>query len=163
MSEVIQLIQSTKESAARVLESRAPAVRTEAVNVVFTTADETLEALRVASVLGKAMAAPLTLVHFRPVPYALSLNALAGVSPTETDEFVQRVRSEGIDVRVRVYLCRDEERVIPMAFKCHSIIVIGGHRSWWPTIAERRRRRLEAAGHFVVFVDAPAQKEAPRA
>jgi hypothetical protein len=161
MSEVIQLAQPTRDSAARAPEI-VPAVRTEAVNVVFTTADETLEALRVASALGKAMAAPLTLVHFRQVPYPLSINAPGGVSPTETDEFVRRVRAEGIDMRVRVYLCRDDDRVIPMAFKRHSFIVIGGRRSWWPTMSQRWRRRLEAAGHFVVFVDAP-EKEAPRA
>jgi hypothetical protein len=159
MNDVIQIASFVDGSGSRILELGAPVVRTDTVNVVFTTAEETLAAVRVAAAIGKALAVPLTLIHFRAVPYSLSLDAPAGVSPVEPDAFVERVRSEGIDVRVRVYLCRREERVLPMAFKRHSFIVIGGRRSWWPTASERLRRRLEAAGHFVVFVETFGQKE----
>ena len=55
--------------------------------------------------------------------------------------------------RTRVFLCRDEEKTIPYAFKPHSLVVIGGRHSWLPTRAERWRHALEAAGHFVVLVD----------
>ena len=140
-----------------------PAVRTESVNVLFTKPDETLEAVRVASAIGRAMAVPLTVTHLRAVPYPLTLDAPAGLSPAETEAFVERVRAEGIDVRVRVYLCRNADRMLPMAFKEHSVIVIGGRRSWWPTWSERMRRRLEAAGHFVLFVDVPEHQEVSRA
>jgi hypothetical protein len=140
-----------------------PLVRTESVNVLFTKPDETLEAVRVASAIGRAMAVPLTVTHLRAVPYPLTLETPTGLSPAETDAFVERVRAEGIDVRVRVYLCRDADDMLPKAFKEHSVIVIGGRRSWWPTWYERMRRRLEAAGHFVVFVDAGRDKEISRA
>ena len=136
-----------------------PVVRTESVNVLFTKPDETLEAVRVASVIGRAMAVPLTVTHLRAVPYPLTLEAPTGLSPAETDAFVERVRAEGIDVRVRVYLCRDTDDMLPKAFRDHSVIVIGGRRSWWPTWSERLRRRLEAAGHFVLFVDVPEPQE----
>ena len=158
LNHVIQLVSPGHDCAHRVLERDVP-VRTDAVNVVFTTPEETLAAVRVASALGKALAVPVTLIHFRAVPYPLSVDAPPGISPAETDAFVERLRSEGIDVRVRVYLCRSEGRVLPTAFKRHSFIVIGGRRSWLPTAAERLRRRLEAAGHFVVFVVTPGQKE----
>ena len=160
MSEVIQLAPPFRETpGAHVLRRDASAIRTDAVYVVFTTIDETLAAVRVADILGKAMTVPLTLIHFRAVPYPLSVDAPAGLSPVETDAFVGRLQAESFDVRVRVYLCRDERRAIPMAFKRHSLIVIGGQRSWWPTHSERRRRRLEAAGHFVVFVDTAGHQE----
>jgi hypothetical protein len=158
MPEVIKLQPRTRPRVG-VHERSVPAVGTEGISVLFTDVDGTMEAIRVASALGKAMAAPLTLVHVRAVPYPLSLDAPAGMSPVETDEFVRRVRSEGIDVRVRVYLCRNEEQAMLTAFGRHSLIVIGGRRSWWPTASERLRRRLEAAGHFVVFVEAFEQKE----
>jgi len=43
---------------------------------------------------------------------------------------------------------------MPSVFKPHSLIVVGGRIGWLPTRPERMRRMLEAAGHFVMFVDA---------
>src|SRR5262249_4602844 len=134
-------------------------VRTDVVYILFTTVDETVEAVRVAAAFGRAMSVPLTLIHFRSVPYAWSVDAPAGVSPVETRAFVDRLRAEGIEVRARVFLCRDQKRAIRMAFKPHSLVVVGGRRSWWQTKAERWRRSLEAAGHFVLLVDPADVKE----
>jgi hypothetical protein len=131
----------------------APAVFTGTVTVVFTTTEETLEALRVASALARAMTRSVTLIHFRTDPHASSLDDADATSPHETEECVRRARAEGVDVHVRLYLYRDLDHVIPMAFKRHSLIVIGGRRRWWPTASERLCRRLEAAGHIVLFVD----------
>ncbi len=158
MGRVIRLGDSTVANAPVNEPARGP-IRTEAIHVVFTSIAETLEALRVAARLGAAMTVPVTVVHFRAIPYPLSLDAPAGLSPLETEEFVSRVRSEGIAARLRVFLCRNEERALPTAFRPHSLIVIGGRRRWWPTSVQRLRRRLESAGHFVVFVDTLPQKE----
>jgi len=134
----------------------AGSVHTDGVSVLFTTEEETLAAARVAAVLARAMAVPLAVVDFRAVRYPLSGAVPRGRSPVESDAFKRRMESEGIDARFRVYLCRKQERVVSMAFKGHSLVVIGGRRRWWPTAADRWRRRLEAAGHFVLFVDAHA-------
>jgi hypothetical protein len=101
--------------------------RADAVSVVYTTVDDTLEAARVGADLVKAMGVP----------------------------------SLGIDARVRVYLCRDEASTLDCAFREHSMIVVGGRRSWLPTRAERRRHALEGAGHFVVFVDPSNTRSSP--
>jgi hypothetical protein len=156
MSKIIQLAGPIDQRSARPGETCSPRIQTDSVHIVFTTIEDTLAAVRVAAELGKSMAVPLTLIHFRAVPYPLSVDAPAGLSPVETDAFTERLRAEGIEVRVRVYVCRHERHVIPFAFKPHCLIVIGGRRGWWPTAAERWRRRLETAGHFVVFVDAHA-------
>ena len=133
---------------------RGPTLRTDAVSVVYTTFEDTLEAVRVAADLAQAMQVPLRVVHFRTVPVQVPVNHPDGLSPVETDAFVGRLQREGItSARVRVYLCRDEAATIPFAFRPHSIVVIGGRRSRWPTRAERWRRALESAGHFVMFVD----------
>jgi hypothetical protein len=134
-------------------------LRIDAVSVVFTTVNDTIEAAKVAAGLATAMRVALRVVHFRTVPRQLPVNHPDGLSPIETQSFIARLRREGIAARVRVYLCRDERRTIGLAFRSHSIVVIGGRRSWWPTRAERWRRALEAAGHFVLFVDPSEQKE----
>jgi hypothetical protein len=161
MSHVIQWV--PLESTPHENDSPVPLVRTDAVYVVFTSADETFAAARVGSRLATAMGVPLKLVHFRTVPYGMSVDRRAGVSPIEADQFIEQLRSEGIEARTRVYLCRHERHAIPMAFKRRSIVVIGGRHRRWPTAAERLRRHLEAAGHYVVFVDAHGKKETSRA
>jgi len=163
MSHVIQLAPPSADHHAPAGDAPGPVVRTDAVHVVFTSVDDTLAAVRVAAGIARAMGAPLKVVHFRVVPHPMAVDAPFGVSPIETDEFRERVRAEGVEARVRVYLCRHERRAIPMAFKRRSIVVLAGRRRRWPTTAERLRRRLEAAGHYVVFVDASDHQEDSRA
>jgi len=151
MSEVIKLAKPAPKI--RDLGGHPLPVRTDTVSVLFTTEEETLAAVRVASVLARAMAVPLTVVHCRAVPYPLSVDSPAGVSPVESDAFSRLLQSEGIEARIRVFLCRNRGKVVPNAFRGHSLIVLGGRRRWWPTASERWRRRLEAAGHFVLFAD----------
>jgi hypothetical protein len=159
MNQIIQLRSAAvEESRSRVLDRTSPGVRTDAVYVVFTSIEETLAAARVASQLARAMAVPLTVIHFRTVPYGLSVDRPDGLSPVETDSFVDRLQAEGLEMRVRVYLCRSPRRAIPMAFKKHSLIVVAGRRMW-PSRSERWRRALETAGHLVVFVDQAQHKE----
>lgn len=130
--------------------------RTDVLYVVCTSRDDTLAAARVAAVIAKAMGATVTLVHTCHVPDSLSPDTDAE-EPTGPDaqDCLEQLRSEGIAARARVYMCRRGERLraIQSAFRSRSLVVIGGRRSWWPTGAERLRRRLEGAGHLVLFVD----------
>ena len=130
-----------------------PTIRTDAVYVVYTTIGETLSAVRVASDFAGAFGVPVTVIHFRAVPYELPVDAPTGLSPVETDPFLERLRTECPDAQVRVYLCRNAQQAIAEAFTPHSLIVIAGRHGWWLTRSERWRRVLEAAGHHVVFVD----------
>jgi hypothetical protein len=157
MSQVIQW--EPPDSTPHDAGSAAPLVRTDAVHVVFTSFEDTLAAARVGHQLAGVMGVPLRLVHFRTVPYVMAVDDPAGISPIETDLFIEQLRSEGIEARARVYLCRHERRAIPMAFKRHSMIVIAGRHRRWATGAERLRRDLEAVGHYVVFVDTGDQQE----
>jgi hypothetical protein len=159
MNEVLEHAWAAAELTGGAEPPREPAVRTDAVSVVYTTVDDTLEAARVGAVLANALRVPLRVVHFRTVPRQVPVDALGGVSPVETDGFIQRLWQMGIHARIRVYLCRDEIGTLGFAFREHSIVMIGGRRSWLPTRAERWRHALEAAGHFVVFVDSCEHKE----
>jgi hypothetical protein len=145
------------------VDPRDASIRTDAVFVLFTSIDETLAAVRVGRMLAKGLCVPLTLVHTWIVPYVLPVDAPSGLSPVQTDAFMHEVRAAGrevgVEVRVRVYLCRDAAQVFPLAFRPHSLIIVAGQHSWWPTRTERWRRALEDAGHFVVFVDISGHQE----
>jgi hypothetical protein len=137
----------------------AAAIRTDRIYILYTGVEQTLAAARVAGPFAEALGIPLTVVHFRTVPYPLPLDGPAGISPIETAEFLRRLRGYGFDAQIRVFLCRDDQQVMPRALNPHSLVVLAGRRSWWPTRVERSRRTLEAAGHFVVFVDAAYVQE----
>jgi len=130
------------------------AVQCAEVYVLFTSFDETLAALRVAHELADSFDGSVRLVDFRVVPLGAPVDAPTGRSPIETEAFLDRVRAEGIDVRMDVCVSRDARRAIPLVFKDHSVIVIGARRRRWPTRAERWRRELERRGHFVLIVEA---------
>ena len=138
-----------------------PTISTKAVYVMHTTVDETLAAIRVAADFAAVLSVPVTVVHFRTVPFTLPVETPPGISPIETEAFAERLAAEGLDVRLRVYLCREERQAAPSAFERHSLIMVGGRRRWWPTRASRLGRMLEAAGHFVVFVDVGEHRAFP--
>jgi hypothetical protein len=64
---------------------------------------------------------------------------LAGESPIKTT--------------VHVYLCRDRVATLRAVLKPHSLVVIGGRRTWWPTSEKRLARQLRRSGHQVVFAE----------
>lgn len=159
MTPLLRQALETVGSAATTEAPRTPAVQTDAVSVIYTGFDETLRAARVAADLARKMNVPLRVVHFRTVPRQLEVDRPDGLSPIESEAFTSQLLEEGISARARVFLCRDEAKTVPYAFKPHSIVVIGGRHSWLPTRVERWRHALENAGHFVVVVDPSVQKE----
>jgi hypothetical protein len=154
MNKIIPLPSGRLESSGDLgVELDSAAIRTDTLYVVYTSIGETLAAVRIASGFAKSLAIPVTVIHFRTVPYALPVDAPCGLSPIQTEAFSEGLRTVDCDVHVHVCLCRNERQAIPQAFRRQSLIVVGGRRHWWPTRSERMRRMLEAAGHFVVFVD----------
>jgi hypothetical protein len=129
------------------------------VYVLFTDVEGTLRAVRAARGLVPAAGGPVIVVHMRPLDFGAPLDDPPGVSPAETDGFCDRLRAEDLEgrVEVQVCVCRDARRALPKVIRPHSIVLIGGHHRWWPTGADRWRRRLETSGHLVVFVDEAAR------
>jgi hypothetical protein len=140
------------------------AIRTDRIYLLYTGIEQTLSAARAAAPFAKALGVPLTVVHFRTIPYPLAVDAPPGISPIETAAFLQRLRHAGLDARIHVYLCRNDQQTMPRALRTHSLIVLGGHHSaWWPSRIDRSRRLLEAAGYFVIFVETSARSGRSRA
>jgi len=128
-------------------------IQTNAVYVVYTSTDETFAALRIADGFATALSVPLILIHYRTVPYPLAVDGPTGISPIQSEEFLERLGAECLDVQSRVHLCRDDRQAIARGLTSPSLVIVGGRRRWWPTRAESSRRALEAAGHYVVFVE----------
>ena len=121
------------------------------VCVLFTTVQQTRQAVAVGHDLARALAATLTLIDLRVASYPLQPDAPDADDPVK--RLVQQLRWAGTDIGARSFVCGADRQAIPLAFRPHSIIVIGARRSWLPTRTERLRRALESAGHFVLFVD----------
>jgi hypothetical protein len=126
---------------------------TDRVYLLFTSFEETLAAIPFASRLARALRSRLTVVHFKPVPFAAPLESPSGLSPVETSEFRSRLEAEDCDAEAMVCVCRDAGAALSMVLRRRSLVVLGRHRRWWRTSADRWRQRLEAAGHLVVVVE----------
>ncbi len=157
MTENVQAFERRQALAGRVL-ARRDDVATDRVYLLFTSWTETLSAIPTASRLARALRSRLTVVHVRPVSFGAPLEHPCGLSPIETREFRTRLEAEDDDAEARVCVCRDARAALSTLFGSRSLVVLGRHRRWWPTAADRWRRTLEDAGHLVVVVD-----EAPHA
>jgi hypothetical protein len=63
------------------------AIRTDAVYVVHTSVEDTLVATRVAGSFADALGVPLTVVHFRTVPYRLPVDRPTGYRRSKPQAF----------------------------------------------------------------------------
>lgn len=123
------------------------------VVVVFTSVEGTIAALKSASNLVRGLRAHITLVVPQIVPYALPLE-----SPPTLLDFSQRRLSEiasesRVETIVRLYLCRNPLETVTAVLKPRSLVVVGSHRRWWPTREQSLARKLQRAGHEVIFTE----------
>jgi hypothetical protein len=124
------------------------------IDVVFTSVDATLAALRKAGDLANRLAARITLLVPQVVPYPLSLEGPPVLLDWNKRRFHVIARERAVETRVRLYLCRDRVRTLCAVLKPHSLVVLGGRKRWWPTWETRLARTLRRAGHEVIFAEA---------
>lgn len=123
------------------------------IDVVFTTVEATLAALRKAGDLASRLNACIHLVVPQVVPYPTPL-----ASPPVLVDFNERrfhviAGESAVETTVLVYLCRDSWKVLSTVLRPHSLVVVGGRRRWWPTGEERLARRLRRSEHEVIFTE----------
>jgi hypothetical protein len=66
--------------------------------------------------------------------------------------FRELAAASPVDIRVQLYLCRDQLETLKITLKPHSIVVIGGRKRWWPTREQRLARKLQNH-HEVIFAE----------
>ena len=122
------------------------------INVVFTSVDATLAALKEAGRLADRLAACITLVVLQIVPYPLPLT-----SPTVSVEWNERrfrviANKSPVETIIHLYLCRDRFETLLSVLKRGSLVVVGGRKHWWRRTPEKALvRTLQRAGHEVIF------------
>jgi hypothetical protein len=121
--------------------------------VIFTTVDATVSALNRAATLAESLGARITLVSPQVVPYPLPLTSPPVLLDFQERRLREIAAESRVDVRVQLYLCRDELETLKRVLKPKSIVVIGGRRRWWPTREQRLAHKLRS-DHEVVFAEA---------
>ena len=122
------------------------------INVVFTSVDATLTALKEAARLANHLAARITLVVLQIVPYPLPLTSPAVSVDWNARRFRVIANKSPVETIIHLYLCRDRFVTLLSVLNPESVVVIGGRkRWWWPTPEKALARTLQRAGHEVIF------------
>lgn len=123
------------------------------VNVLYTTHDGTLAALKIAARLSTNLGTCPKVLRLYAVPYTLPLE-----KPTVPTYFLEeQIRAlaceSPTEFTARIYLCREPRWTLRELFPPHSVIVIAGKKRWWPTKEQWWARLLRKEGHEVIFVN----------
>src|SRR5258708_19431400 len=125
------------------------------VNVVFTTVQGILAALRTAGGWAHDWSSLIRLVVPEVVPYPLPLER-----PPVSVDFTRRrflkmtgACPDAVEIHVHLYFCRERQRCLLQVLKPRSVVVMGGRKRWWPTGEHKLASVLRSRGHQVVFVD----------
>jgi hypothetical protein len=124
-----------------------------ALNVAFTSASATTEALRYAASMADGLKARLQVIVPQVVPYGRDLN-----DPDVNPEFtakraLEAARAAGVEADVNVVLCRDRAEGLHNALGKDGVVMIGGGQKWWPYPERNLARQLADRGHKVLFVE----------
>ena len=121
------------------------------VVVLHTTVTETLEALKAAAHLAHGLSARIRLLVLEVVPYPLPLDRPTVPLPFTQRRFRTLADNATIETNVDIHLVRDREKSIDAVLEPRSVVVIGTHRTWWPSAQSRFAKRLERSGHQVIY------------
>jgi hypothetical protein len=121
------------------------------VVVLHTTLTETIRALKAAAQLAHGLSARIRLLVLEVVPYPLPLEHPNVPLPFTQRRFRTLANHAAIETNVDIHLVRDREKSIESVLEPHSIIVMGAHRTWWPSAQARLAKHLERTGHQVVY------------
>jgi acetyl esterase/lipase len=130
------------------------------VTVLFTTAESTRTALKLAARLAKGFDTSIEVVAPQVVPFPDPLD-----HPSIDTGFLLRRLCEvvaGVPVQTAVHLIlgRDLEQILLSALRPNSIVLIGEHEPLWPGRRRRLAESLRARGHQVIFAGHRSGKHA---
>lgn len=121
------------------------------INVVFTSVEATLTALRAAGTLANRLYGHITLLAPQVVPYPLPLTSPPVLLDWNERRFRDIASDSAVETKVFLYLCRDRAKTLIDVLSPHSIVVLGGLKRLWPTSETRLAKTLRRAGHDVIF------------
>jgi hypothetical protein len=121
--------------------------------VVYTFVQATVTALTRAAALAKGLNPRIRLVMLNVIPYPLPLE-----SPPVRCDFSERCLLEiasasPVETTVHLCMCRQRFETLVALLWPRSLVVIGGHKTWWPTKEEKLARELRLAGHEAILYE----------
>ncbi len=123
------------------------------LHVIYTGPETTRASLKGAGVLARDLGARLELLVARVVPYPLPLDS-PPASSGFTEHSLDALAAEcGVELDVKILLCRDREETIPAWLPPGCIAVIGRRRRWGPGSSRRLIRAVRHDGRHVIVVD----------
>jgi hypothetical protein len=121
------------------------------VVVLHTKITETLKALKTAALLAHGLSARIRLLVLEVVPYPLPLDQPNVPLQFSRRRFRTLAENIAVETTVDIHLVRDPDKTIDSILEPHSVIVLGAHRTWWPSAHSRVAKCLERKGHQVVY------------
>ncbi len=125
------------------------------INVIFSTTQGTMAALRTAQELALRLDARILLLVPQVVPLHFPLS-----SPPVSPAFIEQRACgmamecrEDAEISVQVYLCGDKRQCLLKVLRTGSLVLIGGGKRWWPTREQKLAEFLRANGQQVIFVN----------
>jgi hypothetical protein len=131
------------------------------VDVIFTTWPGTQAALYAARQWTRYLDARVVLWSPQVVPRRFSMTA-PPVSTGFIEHSLQRLAEVccgGVEVVIRVCLCREQHDCLLSVLSPQSIVLVGGKVRWWSTQEQRLTGFLHSAGLRVLFI--PVKERAP--
>lgn len=125
------------------------------VNVVFTAPQATALALRTATALAAELDACIRLRAAVVVPLQLPLDQPQISIPFMQDVLsglVSRLEPHKLDVTAHLYLSRDRTETFLDLLEPNSVVILAARKRPWPTPEGRFAKRLQHAGHRVLFI-----------
>lgn len=130
------------------------------VNVIFTEPQATAVALESARSFARGLGACIRLRAVIVVPVRLPLE-----QPPISVRFMEQclrnlaglLDPDGPELTIHLYVCRNQVEALLQVLKPNSLVVIGGRKHWWPTMASQMAGALRANGRRVTFVNAKEQ------
>src|SRR5262249_10196671 len=124
------------------------------ISVIFTSARSTIAALEKAATLASGMAAQITLLVPRVVPYPLPLDSPPVLPDWNEQRFRAIAAQSPLETAVHLIYCRESLEGLRTALSLRSIVLIGCTQRWWPFTREKRLiRALRRAGYNVVYTE----------
>jgi hypothetical protein len=121
--------------------------------VVYTSVQATLTALTRAAALAKGLNAGVRLLMLNVIPYPLPLESPPVRCDFSERRLVEIASASPIETTVHLCMCRQRLEPLIALLRAHSLVVIGGRKSWWPPKEEKLARELRRAGHEVILAE----------
>jgi hypothetical protein len=121
--------------------------------VLYTSVQATVIALTRAAALAKGLNARLRLLMLNIIPYPLPLESPAVQCDFSERRLLEIASSSPVETRVDLCMCRQRFETLVALLRPRSLVVIGGHKTWWPTNEEKLARELRRAGHEVILAE----------